>query len=185
MTKFIKTIALILLIGISTGIRSQSLFGSEDDVEKKGTMFSGGTLSLMFGTTTFLDVSPHFGYYITNRLSVAGGFTYAYYSEKLSQNYTFEESIYGGRVFARFDAFKQFFAHAELEGLNIKNYQTTTGINLDGDRRWLYSPLVGLGYKQSFSDLSGMYIMMLWNFDETLDYPYGNPILRIGFEYGW
>ncbi len=185
MSKYIKTITLVLLIGITASVKSQSLFGNEDYIEKKGTKFSGGTLSLMFGTTTFLDVSPHFGYYITNRLSVAGGFTYAYYSDKLSSNYTFEESIYGIRAFSRFDLFKQFFVHAEFEGLNIKNYQSTTGINLDGDRRWLYSPLVGFGYKQSFSDLSGMYIMMLWNFDETLDYPYGNPILRLGFEFGW
>jgi len=174
----------ILFIGSCSILKSQSIFGNDSEIEKKGSKFSGGNLSLMFGTTTYFDISPHFGYYLTNRLSVAGGFTYAYYSEK-GTNYHFEESIYGGRTFVRFDLFKQIFVHAELEALNIENNPSIIGISTTGERRWLVSPLAGVGYRQSFSDLSGVNLLLLWNFDETLDYPYGNPILRIGIEFGW
>lgn len=184
MSRFIKTTILILLIGITSVIKSQSLLGGDNDVEKKGTKFAGGTLSLTFGNTTFFDISPHFGYYITDKLSVAGGFTYAYYSEKISANSRYEENIYGLRAFARYDLFSQIFVHAEMEGLNIKN-QPTFGIAPKGARQWLYSPLAGIGYRQSFGELSGAYILLLWNFDETIDYPYGNPILRFGVEFGW
>ncbi len=176
-----KTLLIILILGIYNQCNAQFSGNEDEDIERKGTMFVGGSLSLMLGSITFLDFSPHYGYYLTDRLSIAGGLTGAYYGERY-QNYTFKTYIYGGRAFARYDVFKQFFVHAEIEALNIENNSfLTPTIN----RKWLYSPLMGIGYKQKFSELSGGYLLLLWNFDESMEYPYGNPIIRFGFDFGW
>lgn len=179
--KAIIVILTLALIGIYNCSLAQSMLNDESDYDKKGSFFSGGSLNIMFGTITFIEVSPHFGYYVTDRFSIAGGITGAYYSEKGNQ-YKYSTYIYGGRAFVRYDLFKQFFAQAEFEALNIENNSLLLP---NVNRKWLYSPLMGIGYKQMISDLSGGYIMLLWNFDETLEYPYGNPILRLGIEFGW
>jgi hypothetical protein len=176
-----KNCLFFLLLLLSIQCKAQFGFNNDDFPEKKGAFFTGGTINLTFGNVTYIDVAPHFGTYITDRISVAGGITYAYYAEK-AYNYNYDTYIYGGRVFGRFDILEQLFAHAEMEALNIQNYNPLLP---DTKRIWLYSPLAGIGYRQTFSDLSGAYIMLLWNFDETLDYPYGNPMFRIGFEFGW
>ncbi len=169
----------ILLIVLSLDSFAQLGKNFDDFPEKKGALFTGGTLNLSFGNVTYIDIAPHFGTYITNRISLAGGLTYAYYSEKA---FNYNTYIYGGRVFGRFDIFQQLFIHGELEALNIQNYNPLLPKT---DRVWLVSPLAGIGYRQMYSELSGGYIMLLWNFNETLDYPYGNPMFRIGFEIGW
>lgn len=174
-----KQFIFLLIILLSFEGKAQLGMNFSDFPEKKGALFTGGTINLTFGNVTYIDIAPHFGTYLTDRISIAGGLTYAYYSERA---YNFNTYIYGGRAFARFDILQPLFIHGEIEALNIQNYNPLLP---NTKRVWLLSPLAGIGYRQMYSELSGGYIMLLWNFNETLEYPYGNPMFRLGFEFGW
>jgi hypothetical protein len=43
---------------------------------------------------------------------------------------------------------------------------------------------VGGGYNQRIGGNTAMYIMILWNLNDTPNSPYVNPIIRVGFSAG-
>ncbi|MBK7029794.1 MAG: hypothetical protein IPH45_11505 [Bacteroidales bacterium] len=47
------------------------------------------------------------------------------------------------------------------------------------------SVLVGAGYREPISSNGYMYLLLLWNLNETIDSPYTNPIIRAGFSIGF
>lgn len=154
---------------------------SKKTVQKSGFDWSrttiGGGFGMTFGDYTIIDVSPTFGYYITDELLAGIGGTYTYYSEKQTN---FSTSLYGGRVFTEY-LFSNFplLAHAELEVLNIEDFS-------DGSRVNVINPYVGGGLKQSIGGNSYFYIIALWNLNETPE-SYAlqpNPIIRGGIAIG-
>lgn len=180
MKKYIPAICLIILLAFN-----QQVIGQEKDelplVEEKTRsklrekLFFGGGLGLQFGTITQIDVMPLVGYRVIPNLATGLSFTYKYYNNSL---YHYSTSVYGGGVFIRFIAFRNFFAHAEYEMLNLDVMDPVTG---DISREWVESILVGPGYRQPLGEHSFFYIMMLWNLNETYKSPYTNPIFRVGF----
>lgn len=186
--KTIISILIVLIYMCNQETCYAQIFGKEtgkenSDAEKKGTKFTGGGLGIQFGTITLIDVSPHFGYYVTDRLSAAIGGTFAYYRDK-RYSPTLEETMYGARAFARFDIIKELFIHAELEALNLEYNNSINNNSLNLKRDWFISPLVGAAFRQNLSDYTSYYLMVLWNFNENLYYPYSNPLIRVGIDFG-
>ena len=150
-------------------------------------LFFGGSLGLQFGSATYIDVSPMIGYKLTEKFHIGTGFTYIYYKYKDSYyNYSYETSIYGGRVFGRYYILENLFAHTEIEMLNMEvpAYDISTGY-YDYVRDNITSVMVGGGYAQSLGGTAALYIMVLWNLTEEQYSPYSNPIFRIGFSAGF
>ncbi len=178
----IPVIALLIVL-----FYNQQVIGQEDDelpvVEEKThsklreKLFFGGGLGLQFGTITQIDVMPLVGYRIAPKLATGLSFTYKYYNNSINH---YNSSIYGGGVFARFIAFRNFFAHAEYEMLNLKIFNQITS---EISREWVESILIGPGYRQPLGAHSFLYIMMLWNLNESYKSPYTNPIFRVGFTF--
>ena len=156
--------------------------------EKKGTIkklpfgeriFYGGNFGLQFGNYTLVDVSPMIGYRITSRLDAGIGGTYKYYSYKTySGGSRLQANIFGGNTFTRFFVFRDVFAYGEYEYLYYK-VKDINPYSVD-----YTSLLVGAGYRQPVSERSYMYIMLLWNLNDTPDSPYSNPVIRVGFSIG-
>lgn len=169
-----KNIFLIILI---TGF-CVNLFSQEDDYEKH---YVGGQIGMQFGTVINLSVSPHYGHYIFPFVSVGAGLSYQYFSDAFYSP-PLKLSIFGGRVFARIDPIDAVFIHAEYELLTYK----TDIFSPVRDMEQIISEnvLVGGGYRQMFSDMSKdcMYIMLLYNLNETIYTPYSNPVIRLGVE---
>ncbi|MGQ0828812.1 MAG: outer membrane protein [Bacteroidota bacterium] len=142
-------------------------------------MFFGGNIGLQFGTVTFVDVSPLVGYRITDKISAGIGVTYQYYHYK-DNTYDFETNVYGGRVFGRYFFTDYLFAHAEYEYLNLEAFDFFPRRRVD-----VGSFLAGGGYFQRFGNgNSGIILMLLYNFTESVYTPYTNPIIRIGVHIG-
>jgi len=77
-------------------------------------VYFGGGLDLAFGTITIIGASPLVGYMITEKLSAGVGITYQYYKDnRFTPDFT--TSIYGGRLFARYNIFDPFFLYNEYE----------------------------------------------------------------------
>ncbi|PCJ25397.1 MAG: hypothetical protein COA97_07860 [Flavobacteriales bacterium] len=136
----------------------------------------GGGFGLTFGSYTVIEISPTFGYYLTdNILAGVGGF-YTYYKDN---DFNYSTYIYGGRVFGEY-LFNDvpFLAHAELEVVDIQ-------WTLD-ERKTLINPYIGGGLKQIFGGGSYFYILVLYNLNETKEsYLFQpNPIIRGGIAIG-
>ena len=145
--------------------------------------FVGGNLGAWFGNTTFIDLSPSFGYFVHERVAVAAGPIYQYYrvSDKTT-GYAYKTHIYGGRTFTRGYILEQLFAHAEFEFINLDAFNQITGEYLG--RRNVSSLPLGIGYAQR-SGGSAFNLMLLYDVLQNKYSPYGNRvIIRMGFGIG-
>jgi len=142
-------------------------------------LFFGGGLGLQFGSITLIEVSPLVGYKVTPKFSIGLSPTYKYY--KYNAYYgNVETNVFGGSIFSRYSIFENVFAHVEYETLfyNIQEPGYPTY------RQQFNSFFVGGGYNQRIGGNSAMYILLLWNLNDTPDSPYVNPIIRVGFSVG-
>ena len=141
-------------------------------------LFFGGGLGLQFGDVTQIEVSPIIGYKVTPRFHAGLGFSYSYYNDK-RYTPTLDFSTYGASIFTRFFIYEGLFAQAEAEALNTKIFYYSGAT----ERRWIESYFIGGGYYLPIGKRSGMYLLVLWNLNETEFTPYPNPVIRIGFSF--
>lgn len=184
-TFFLQNLLLCLLFSVSVFAQYDS---TETKPQKnrrpfKDKIYFGGNLGLQFGNQTYIDVSPLVGYKFNDKFSAGIGVTYIYFKQHFPQysQYDYETSIYGGRVFSRYFFIENLFAHAEVEVLNMEVFDV---IKSDYERKNILSPLIGVGYIQRFGNAGGIYILLLYNINDTPDSPYSNPVVRIGVNIG-
>lgn len=164
-------ISLILVYKIAFGQESVQPKESFSD-----RLFFGGNFGLMFGTITYVEISPLVGYRITERLSAGPGVSYIYLQDN---RFGLSTSIYGGRLFARYNITDYLFGHGEYEVLNRESPYSLEGrINVT-------SIFVGVGYRQRIGPNSFLSIMGLWNLNDSEYSIYRNPIIRMGFSTGF
>jgi len=170
--------------------QNESNLNSNMDSQKR--WFTGGNLGFQFGDQTFIDVSPLVGYKITEKLSVGLSGTYKYFKYKNfysnpqnSTTYDYTSNIFGGSVFGRYFFFQELFGQTEFEYLNYNhdNYDAS-GVKFK-ESSSITSLFVGGGYRQYISDNAAFDLIVLWNLNETIDSPYQNPVIRIGFNMGF
>jgi hypothetical protein len=148
-------------------------------------LFYGGSLGLQFGSMTLVDISPLIGYKITSRIGVGISPTYKYYAYRnyFGQSSDLKTNVFGGSIFGRALILPSIFAHVEYEYLTYKIKNPTsqaTPSALD-----FQSYLIGAGYREPIADNAFLYLLVLWNLNETLDSPYNNPVIRAGFSVGF
>jgi hypothetical protein len=145
-------------------------------------LYFGGGFGLQFGYMTLIEVSPLVGYMVTPKFSVGLSPTYKYYkyTDYYGKNLDLKTNVWGGSIFARYSIFENVFAHVEYESL-LYNEQVPGYPEI---RKQYNSFFVGGGYNQRIGGNSGMYILLLWNLNDTPDSPYVNPIVRVGFSVG-
>lgn len=145
--------------------------------------YIGGDLSLQFGNYTTIQIAPHYGYYLTQRLSAGIGGTYhKYKTSKNTPGYQINLNIYGGKIFLRYDIIEALYIQAENELLFYKTDMYSSTREMENITS--HNILGGIAYRQFLSAESkdNAYIMLLYNFNETIYTPYGNPLLRMGIE---
>lgn len=192
-----KTKTLYIFLGFC--LFTTSLFAQPKPEKKRlwDRMYVGGNFGLQFGTITDIEVSPHVGYYIYPRWSAGVGITYEYYKRKQSLYYPYsiDTHIYGYNLFTQLaliqDLGRTFgigngisiIGQAEYERLSLERryFERTTA--LTSGRFWLDSFLVGGGIKQAVGRRSSVYLLVMWNLNETVNSPYSNPIFKFGFDF--
>ncbi|HNV99625.1 MAG TPA: hypothetical protein PKL06_09665 [Chitinophagales bacterium] len=142
----------------------------------------GGNLGATFGNSTYIEVSPVFGYHITEMLIGGVGFTYQYYKENYNViNFAdYSASVIGPRVFLQHELIFNFFAHAEFEHAWAKfEYEDPTlgAYQLEADALF-----VGLGYNSMMSENARFQIMLLYDLLNGVESIYYNPfVVRVGY----
>jgi hypothetical protein len=172
-------IAFVILLMIPNIVKAQDTENTNMKGDFRSKLFFGGGFGLQFGSVTLVEISPLAGYKITPKLSAGISPTYKYY--KYNAYYgNVKTNVFGGSIFARYSIFENVFAHVEYESLffNTKEPAQSTYV------QQFNSFFVGGGYNQRIGGNSGMFILLLWNLNNTDDSPYSNPIIRLGFSVG-
>jgi len=179
---YIGIIFAIVILFVIPARGQHTIENRESKPDFRSRLFFGGGFGLQFGTTTLVEVSPLVGYKLTPKFGIGISPTYKYYhiNNYYGPTYDLSTNVYGGSIFARYDIFQNIFAHVEYETLF---YTTSTPI-YPTYREQFNSFFVGGGYQQNFSANSGMYLMVLWNLNDTPNSPYINPVFRVGFNVG-
>jgi hypothetical protein len=157
---------LITLAFINTNF-SQAEESEPEFTSFKDRLYTGGNLSLNFGTITYIDVSPILGYKITEDFSVGAGIKYVYIGYNTAPRTS--TSMYGGSWFTRHLFLENFLAHAEFEAISLKTREPFTG---KIKREIVPIALVGGGYKQSLGGSSYLQIMLLYDLIGDNNSPY-------------
>jgi len=145
----------------------------------KERIYLGGNVGALFGSTTYINVSPLIGFQITKQFSAGIGGTYNYLSENYGgQKYI--STVYGTNVFGRYLFTENFFAQAQWDRLSVLDY-TSPILN---QRAWVDNLLIGGGYRQLFTAKASFVAMIFYNINQTPLSPYNNPIIQIGFNVG-
>lgn len=169
---------LVIILVLVIAVYSSNAQGTE----LGGYMFSGGSLGLRFGTLTNIEVAPVLGYHINDFLSVGFGVQYQYYNSKYYYP-ALEMNIYGGRAFFRVHPVSFIFLQGEYELLTYK----TSVFSPTGDIENILSEnaLAGIGYRDNLSENVSYYMMLMYNFNQTIYTPYNNPVYRFGIEFAF
>jgi len=156
------------------------LAAAQDDEKFSDRLFFGGSLGFQFGSYTYVDVSPMVGYHITDRLSGGLSATYIYYNVDDPGYYNYSSHVYGGSIFTRFMVTNDFFAHAELELLNMDIYDP-----FYIGRQTIPSLLLGGGYRMAMGSRASMSFLVLFDVIEDRYSPYINPVMELGVGIGF
>lgn len=141
--------------------------------------FAGGGVGLSFGSVTSVRVNPFVGYRIFPKTSAGVGAVYEYYSYDATST-----SIYGGSVFGEQYIGDQFFVHGEYELLSLETAAfDKLELHTGQDRFLHHGILVGGGYRQQLSDAGSLFILALFNLNQTANSPYAVPIIKVGFSF--
>ncbi|MEM7549201.1 MAG: hypothetical protein AAF363_05995 [Bacteroidota bacterium] len=183
----LKNILLIFVISLFSNAALAGEGEEEESKQEEGSfkdnVFVGGNLGFSFGNDiTIINVSPNFGYRVTDDLSVGIGVLYQYRNDK-----RFEPEIrsndYGGSVFARYQVFEPFFAQLEFEYLNFEFPFVISPNEFSTDREAFTSVFIGGGVNQPIGRNAFFNVTVLYNVtydDDEIPRPYNSPIVVRG-----
>lgn len=213
----IVAISLTILV-LSMSLVSVSQTDSKIAKQKKPfseRFFVGGALGFSVGTySSLIDISPIFGYAVTEDFIAGIGLTYKYYKYKdyfyqldeygnVISVEDFKSNMYGFSIWSRYYLSKigipfieNIFLHAEVEPLTFINKYSfnPNGSYMDpwggryikaDDRINLTGVFLGGGLRQMIGGRSYLYIEVVWDLNEDLYSPYSNPRIRIGVAAGF
>jgi hypothetical protein len=187
--KLRKILALLLLL-ISVNAANAQYENFEDNNSRRPAqsrsdwfwehIVFGGNIGFSLGTNvTAIEVNPCIGYRFNRYVNAGMIFTYEYYKNSY---YDYDNSIFGGGVYAECYPIECLTIHAEAQYLNFKDYYNC-GYGNDVSRTWDMPVLVGAGYRKMLSDVVSINIMLLFNINNTSalsNNVYGsNPIVRM------
>ena len=153
-------------------------------------LFFGGYFGLQFGSITDIQVSPLVGLWLLPRVTVAAGPYYRYYKDYYS-----ETSMYGLKAYSQFYFIRDLnsiiplgvhtglFLHLEDELLSLESAFWKPQYTGEEERFFLNSVLAGGGISQQIGARSSINFMILWSLSNSIYEIYGNPELRISFNF--
>jgi len=145
----------------------------------------GGSFGLQFGDITIVSLEPLLSYHFNESFMIGIGPVYQY--ENFGpQVYGYEatSSVYGGRFDALFflpDEYSRIFIMGECDVLNSPEFNSFT---YQFSRGNLTLPMLGIGYKEPVTDKFFFCAYILWNFNNSPDNPYSNPLINVGLDIG-
>jgi len=178
MKRFITVTALILgfTLCVPTTIRAQ--FIPKEKLQKQNPLqkiYWESSFGLQIGNVTNIEISPGAGYEVAKNLYAGFITTYVYYQNNYYSP-IYKTHIFGGSIYARYKLFDMILVQAEYQ---LLNYEGIDDFSYEEIRKTIPGYLLGIGYRQKMGEKMYGDFYILYNFNDTPDYPYNNPIFRI------
>ncbi len=186
-------LCLLLLGGIQL---AHAQYYKTDTASRKGLdpsrLMIGGSLGLVFGDYTNINISPLIGYRFSDMFAAGININAQYASEKdrfVNGDIKYQYTVFGGGVWGRFYPLDMIFLHAQPEYNHISEKLTDETFNPKQVIKTSYgvsSLLLGGGYSQPIGEgYSSFYIMVLYDVLQNTRSPYQNrPQVQVGFNVG-
>lgn len=126
----------------------------------------------------FGEISPFAGFQIAKPLMIAVGINGAFYAGNGQGNSGY---TYGAHGFLRLNIGQVAFLHAEMRAVNA--LLPGGGVLSSGERKWVASPILGIGMAQSAGMNSWFLIGYAPNTEYASTQPLGSIVYRIGFTF--
>lgn len=194
--KKVTFISLIIMFLISSHIYGQKKNGEDKKFTDK--LFFGGSIGLVIGQVTQIDILPMAGIWVTPQWSIGMTGRYSFYQQKfvtLGSRNSYRTHIWGGSAFTQILPIPDFskigvnihgglLVHAEYESLYLnRNITDPSNTDVTG-KQWVKMYLIGGGYRQILGDRSALYILVLWDLSHNEYSPYSsNPLLRFSITF--
>jgi hypothetical protein len=195
-SRIVSIVCLLILLSISVVSGQNSKDdrfpfdqGNPDNTPPvKERLFYGGSLGLMFGTITDIQISPVIGFWVLPRVAFAVGPTYRYYKDRIDRT-----AIYGGRSYLQFVVIQDInsiipvgvhtglFLHAEDELLSLKTSFWKNPPPYKTGRFYVNTVMAGAGISQQIGRRSSLNLMVLWPLNDSVYELYSKPEIRISF----
>jgi hypothetical protein len=159
----------------------------KDSPALKERLFFGGSVGLVFGTITDIEVAPVIGIWVLPRIAVAVGPDYRFYKDQYSRT-----TIYGGKAYVQFVVIEDInkvlplgvhtglYLHAENELLSLKT-SFWKYPPYHGDRFYVNTVLAGIGISQQIGRRSSLNFTVLWPLNDSEYELYSKPEIRVSF----
>ena len=197
MKNYSRIVLFIVTLFIADNIAAQENRDHEPK-EFKDRFFWGGSLGLMIGHITQIDVVPVGGLWIFPQWSVGLTGRYGFYNQRgillTDSNRSYSSHIFGGSVFSQIlpiPDFSQYFSipfrggivlHGEYEKLFIDRRVSNPFGNYVSGKTWTDLVLIGFGYRQRVGEKAAINMLVLWEMSNSKYSPYQqNPIIRVTF----
>ncbi|MEO1049525.1 MAG: hypothetical protein AAFX87_02825 [Bacteroidota bacterium] len=144
----------------------------------------GFTLQALRREKATFDLSPQVSYLLSDRWRIGVGGTYRVDVDRESFHMSNDQNVYGFRNYVEFNLIKGFFLHGEFDALRT-DVPNPLAVGPDDRiiRKWIFSPLVGIGKSYSFAKQIRGTMLVMHNFGSGIDSPYPNKVIvKFGFD---
>ncbi len=200
--KRILTILMVLLVlSVTIDNASAQVKAKTKEFENfSDRIFFGGTIGLLFGTETRVDILPQVGIWVIPQWSLGVGGRYSFLKTSYSiagvdtkpikthiwgvsgftqimpirdLDKTFGIGIHGGPIF-----------QAEWEALYLDKSLGQVSASVDNGKGWVHLVLIGAGYHFPLGDKAALNLLAMWNISDSRYSPYSsNPMLRVSINF--
>lgn len=185
----LKKSTLVILLVLALGTHNAL---SQNNQFHKNGFFWGPSLGFQMGSIGRFEAGPMAGYQFNEWFLAGLSARYLYYRDKrLSFNFT--SHIYGGSIISEATVIQDLtrtlpfrlpgsiFLHAEYQLLSVPSQEFSVPNTVTGNTRFLLPGyLLGAGWRQSSGKKSWIYILALYDFNDSFRFPYENPFVRFG-----
>jgi hypothetical protein len=148
------------------------------DHEWKKKVTYGGNFGLLFGTYTYINISPTIGYNFSKDFNAGVGVIYNYFSINYGQQYgRISQTVFGGRAYARYNVTQSIYLLGQYDRLLQPNFYNIYNPN---EKVWVDYVLVGGGYRLPLGERTSLISSILYNLTPSPLSIYQNPIIQIG-----
>jgi hypothetical protein len=187
---------LVLFIALLHPLSAQRSAKAKDEKRFVDKLFVGGTLGLMFGDITRIDVEPIAGIWVVPQWSLGLGGRYGYFSQRgtylAGGRQVFRSHLWGVSAFTQIlpipnlsdvtpiDVKGGIIFHGGYEALYLDQKLTEPFSSTETGKTWVHLFLAGAGYRQQLGERAAINILFLWNLRPSSYSPYtSTPIIRV------
>ena len=189
MKRLIGILVLVFSISCSIHAQTDSVYYGDRPVKTreaqknnkwKEKLTYGGNFQTLFGTYTYIYLSPTIGYTPVKNLNVGLGVIYNYSKWDYGRyGRAYPQTVFGGHSYVRYNVLPNFFVQAQYDKLRQSDRYN---LNNPNKKVWVDYLLGGIGFSQPIAQKFALNTSLMYNFTPNRLSIYPIPLIfQIGF----